>query len=884
MLIAAAAVGTISGNLGGSGGITKVGDGSVIFSGANSYSGGTTLVKGTLGVSSDSNLGGAATSISFQGGMLQVIGNTLTNITGHAVNWSSFNGGFDINSATNSFTVSNAISGSGSLTKDGPGLLTLSGSNSFTGGTVLKGGTTAIANDNNIGGANSAITFQGGILRLLGTGINNLNSHAVNWSTFNGGIDLSNASTTVTISQIISGTGGFTKAGSGTVILTGSNTYTGDTIVTGGTLKIGNTQALHYTTVNFPTGSAVLDLNGASTCFVASGGGGGFVLTGGVLTSGSNDRDSTYSGTLSDSVGGGKLVKLGNGSLTLSGTSNFTGPVVINGGAINVLKLPNSGTAGPLGASSTAAGLVLDGGTLRFSSTSKATTNRLFTLGANGGTLDSSGAGMIWSSTSNISFTGNGDRTLYESGTSTDGTIDMTLADGVGFVLSFFKTGPGRLILGGSAMTYSGDTTVDDGTLLNNSTNNILPFGVGKGNLIINLGGMFDMAKHDLKVNGLNGDGSLNNRQGSQTVTLGNADANGNFSGTIINAATSGSPSPSLSVVKTGIGMQVLSGSSSYLGTTTIGGGTISIPMIGNGGTANPLGASTNIASNLVFGGGALQYTGADGTTDRSFTMNAAGTIDVSTPGTTLTMTGIGSGSGGLNKAGAGALVFKATNTYTGGTVVNGGMLIAPVLPNGALGIRNTGSAVQITQKSAPNDISGTSVALSLTIDPNAQLDLTNNAMVIDYRSLGTQLTDVRNHLQAGRIISSTASGGLTVGYADNAVLGRAQFGGVMVDSSSILMGTVYGGDANMDGRVNLLDLNAVASNFGTATGKVWTQGDSNYDGVVNVLDFNALAANFGASLSAAPGPALGAVVPEPGCLGVMLVGGVMGLRRRRMK
>ena len=65
---------------------------------------------------------------------------------------------------------------------------------------------------------------------------------------------------------------------------------------------------------------------------------------------------------------------------------------------------------------------------------------------------------------------------------------------------------------------------------------------------------------------------------------------------------------------------------------------------------------------------------------------------------------------------------------------------------------------------------------------------------------------------------------------------------------------------------VNALDFNAVATNFGSGSGKGWIQGDFNYDGVVNTADFTVLSQDFSQVL---PSPVLGTLVPEPS---VMLV------------
>jgi hypothetical protein len=80
---------------------------------------------------------------------------------------------------------------------------------------------------------------------------------------------------------------------------------------------------------------------------------------------------------------------------------------------------------------------------------------------------------------------------------------------------------------------------------------------------------------------------------------------------------------------------------------------------------------------------------------------------------------------------------------------------------------------------------------------------------------------------------------------------------------------TGLGGDANLDGTVNLLDFNALAAHFGQS-GVNWLAGDFSGDGTVNLLDFNILAGNFGLSASSLDGPTpqdwsnLAAAVPEP--------------------
>lgn len=122
------------------------------------------------------------------------------------------------------------------------------------------------------------------------------------------------------------------------------------------------------------------------------------------------------------------------------------------------------------------------------------------------------------------------------------------------------------------------------------------------------------------------------------------------------------------------------------------------------------------------------------------------------------------------------------------------------------------------------------------------------------------------------------------VGYGEaSTVLGPTggMFNGEAVDGDSVLLKYTYLGDANMDGKVNALDFNILASNYGNQNFPGWTEGDTNYDAVVDTTDFNNLATNFNLALPASP---LATLVPEPSAL--LLMAGVAlgaGGRRRRI-
>lgn len=137
----------------------------------------------------------------------------------------------------------------------------------------------------------------------------------------------------VVFSNAISGAGGITKTGSGTVLLSRANTFAGDTIVQAGTLRLGAAGALPAgTDVTLVNASGVLlDLNGYDqTLSSLTGGGssgGAVVLGSGTLTVGSGN----FSGSIS---GMGGLRKIGTGTLTLNGANTYSGPTLIAGGTL----------------------------------------------------------------------------------------------------------------------------------------------------------------------------------------------------------------------------------------------------------------------------------------------------------------------------------------------------------------------------------------------------------------------------------------------------------------------------------------------------------------------------------------------------------------------
>jgi len=153
------------------------------------------------------------------------------------------------------------------------------------------------------------------------------------------------ASGSTSLSGVISGTGGLTKSGSALVTLSGANTYSGATLVNEGVLAagvvsvtnvsgaFGNNSAI--TLAN--TAGAAIDITGFNTQIgsLTGGGatGGDVILGSATLTIGGDSTSAIYGGVIS---GAGHLVKINNGTLTLSNINTYGGSTSINGGTIQI--------------------------------------------------------------------------------------------------------------------------------------------------------------------------------------------------------------------------------------------------------------------------------------------------------------------------------------------------------------------------------------------------------------------------------------------------------------------------------------------------------------------------------------------------------------------
>jgi fibronectin-binding autotransporter adhesin len=129
-------------------------------------------------------------------------------------------------------------------------------------------------------------------------------------------------------------------------------------------------------------------------------------------------------------------------------------------------------------------------------------------------------------------------------------------------------------------------------------------------------------------------------------------------------------------LVKSGSGILTIETENHYTGPTVIEGGVLAISSLGDAGSPSSIGASDGTASNLVLNGGTLRLTGLQTNTNRSLTLGAAGgAFDIALANSSMQISGGVTGSGTLVKSGPGTLILASANTYSGGTVINGGTI-----------------------------------------------------------------------------------------------------------------------------------------------------------------------------------------------------------------
>jgi autotransporter-associated beta strand protein len=243
-------------------------------------------------------------------------------------------------------------------------------------------------------------------------------------------IDTGSSAVSFQSAAIISGSGGLTKSGTGTLTLFSANTFTGTTNISAGTLLLGNAAALQNSTLNYTTGTLAFNSGIGTATLGGLSGSKAFTLknlanAAVALSVGNNNQATAFSGAID---GGGSLTKIGAGTLTLSGANSYTGPTKLSAGTLSFSQ----------GALGTTSQVVFTGtSTLLWNGHNQALSGRLTINDGVIATLDTNGNDLTFSQPLAFGTTRNG---------------------------SLVKTGGGVLSIAGT-MSFAGDTTVSDGTL-----------------------------------------------------------------------------------------------------------------------------------------------------------------------------------------------------------------------------------------------------------------------------------------------------------------------------------------------------------------------------------------------------------------------------------
>jgi fibronectin-binding autotransporter adhesin len=772
-----------TGNITGTGALTKINSGRVTINNGNlTFSGGSTISAGTIQFgASSTDAGGVVTSGPLGTGTISLNPTASVKLQADATNRSIANsviiGGsgnvdFDTNGGgqltfdqgttgtgstttlgvnatfnvasgtTTTFSQPVVGSGSRSLTKTGSGTLIFTAANTYSAGTTVSAGVLQVTSAGSLAtgsnltiGASGTTTLENvgqslGVAQVDGTlnlnaasgttTINTLNGAATGDINFGSATTLSVSQSTTDYAGRIDGAGVLTKTSVGDLALTGgSSTFSGGTSLANGSLTLGadstvsggdltqgpvGTGALTVatgTSIN-STGAArtihnAMTLNGTVTF------GGNFnhtytsagLTTATSITMGSNLSATVNAGLdvefVKELTGGFTLTKLGAGRLILTNVDNtYTGVTTVNVGTLAVESLEVM-TATPTtqkdslgGSNNTAASLTINGGILQYVGAGS-TTDRLFTVGASGATLDAIGTGAIVFNNA-AALGGSGNRNLVLTGSNTG---NNELAAVIGLAAgTLTKNGAGTWFLSGVASTYTGATTINAGVLKVNlmangaanssigaSSNAAANFVIGNGATFSYVGSSTSATNRQITLgNQSAGRAAIFDSSGTGVVQFNNNAAVTHtgavdnsrtieLTGTSGSVATANQFSISLAdrgtgatnVIKTGTGVWSLANANStFNGSVDVQNGTLIVNNVQNANVASNLGDAngSTAATGLIIGGtatsGTLRFEGSGGinnSTNRLFTVGAAGgAIDASgASGTALSFTNAGS-------------------------------------------------------------------------------------------------------------------------------------------------------------------------------------------------------------------------------------------------
>jgi autotransporter-associated beta strand protein len=328
--VAASTLVNISGIISGSFAFGKFNPGILEFTATNTYTGNTTVSNGVLQLGDGVARNGA------------VAGTITVTSPGSLV----FANPTDLSYAK-------AISGTGAFTKQAAGILTLTVADTYSGGTTISAGTLkqGVANVIPSGSGKGDLGLDGTLdLASFACGINGLNggsggvvdSSTGAGATLTAGNNAANGNFAGTLKNTV-GALALTKAGAGTLTLSGPNTYSGLTTVSAGTLQLGASGTLPAVSILIVANGATLDLAGLNGTNAALSGAGSVINNNASFTLNGNANGpagqifnaySCFSGVLN---GGGSFVKAGTHAMALRGdNSGYGGTVTFNAGTLSV--------------------------------------------------------------------------------------------------------------------------------------------------------------------------------------------------------------------------------------------------------------------------------------------------------------------------------------------------------------------------------------------------------------------------------------------------------------------------------------------------------------------------------------------------------------------
>ena len=752
----------------GGGWLTKTGTGTLTLSGANTYDNGTTISGGTLAVTGGGTLGSVGGALTVSNAAVLSLGSSVQTV-GDVYLWggsqiTATTGVGTLNGKTFNFqngTVSAILGGaSASLTKDTSDTVTLSAANTYGGGTTVIDGTLILSGAAaTLGAGTGSLTVDAS---YSGTAILNLGtaSASVGVVSLTGGGKIIGTGTlsgtafnvqSGTISAKLAGTGGLTKTNStGTVTLSGANTYAGPTQVNEGTLQA--TQAL---SLPGQTTSGLIQVAGGTTLLLNAGSAGEFAAgdLANVLANASFAANSTLGINATTTIvapasfnGAFNLSKSGSGALTLTGANGYLGGTTVSAGT---LVLSGSGTLG--------AGT----GTLTVDGTgaivSLGTTNQTVGMVTLRNAAQITGTGTLSAPAFNVE----------------NGSISAKLAD-PGAVLT--KSTPATVTLSG-VNSYGGGTLVKDGTLtlgiggaLGSTSGTLTVDAATSGQAILNLGGTSQTV------------GAVSLLNGAQINTGTLSGASFYVEKGTISTALAG---PAATLTKAGTGTVSMSGTNTYGGGTQVNAGmlqavkALALPGQTSAGLIAVAGAAT-LALNV---GSAGEFTAADITNlmnNASFAGNSVLGFNATAAFTSAAPL---SGAFGINKFGTGTLTLSGVNSHAGGTTVSGGILA--VSGAGTLGA-SSGSLTADGATSVVN-LGGTSQTVwAVQLLNAAQINngtLTGASFLVKNGSISANL------LGAGVALTKDSAATVTLSGANSYDGGVNLLNGVLVLGSSAALG-----------------------------------------------------------------------------------------------